>query len=82
MIPDAEAKRYLEECATWCPHCHADILDDAKIIKTVRVPKKEARPQMHAEWQCIRCGNRWTEIYTLAAVVWVENRNVVVGAEA
>jgi uncharacterized protein with PIN domain len=82
MIPDAEAKRYLEECATWCPHCHADILDDAKIIKTVRVPKKEARPQMHVEWQCIRCGNRWTEIYTLAAVVWVESRNVVVGAEA
>jgi uncharacterized protein with PIN domain len=82
MIPDAEAKRYLEECATWCPHCHADLADNAKYSKTVRVHEKEAMPKFHAEWQCIKCGNRWTEIFTLSAVVWVENRNVVVGAKA
>jgi C4-type Zn-finger protein len=80
--PDARAAKYLEECAPWCPVCGTDLSACRPVKPPERLTPPDSRPVVDLEWQCDQCHHRWTERFTLAAVLWVESRNVLVGAKA
>jgi hypothetical protein len=81
MKEHPKARQYLEECASFCPLCGDADEDNRAELRTYRPdPRQGERPALEVEWRCNVCLGRWTEVFRLSGVYWVERRSCVVGA--
>jgi uncharacterized protein with PIN domain len=80
MESDVRGKDYLENCATECPFCQADIRT-VQPEKMERTTSPESMPCVHVHMRCQNCRLKWVETHKMIEVGWVESRHVVVGAK-
>jgi hypothetical protein len=67
-IKPRAAQKYMEECASACPHCH----EAEHMVRHVREGMISRRaggtPRLVVDCYCAECTGQWIETYSLVAV--------------